>query len=190
MLAWLDSPVGVTKSNGVFSRKDVVQAVVEWDGLHGHGTRLGFDDIDRLTDTYLASGRVVGVDMTASQITRTGEPHWYTTTTVLDIERAVIAAYTNRLHPSPPADMRLVAAVTTGGNQFQAVVGPVGSGKTAALDVAARIWEQTGHRPLGASVTGTPPKSSKKPPSSQRGPSRRSSPNSVSADTPSPRRRC
>ena len=49
----------------------------------------------------------------------------------------------------------MVAAVTTGGNQFQAVVGPAGSGKTAALDVAARIWEQTGRRPLGASVTGT-----------------------------------
>ncbi len=47
VLAWLDSPVGVTKSNGVFSRKDVVQAVVqavvEWDGIHGHGTRLAFE---------------------------------------------------------------------------------------------------------------------------------------------------
>jgi conjugative relaxase-like TrwC/TraI family protein len=71
-ITWLDSPVGVTKSNGVFSRKDVVQAIVEWDGHHGHGTRLTFDDIDRITDTYLASGKVVGVDMAAAQITRTG----------------------------------------------------------------------------------------------------------------------
>jgi conjugative relaxase-like TrwC/TraI family protein len=177
-VAWLDSPVGVTKSNGVFSRKDVVQAIVEWDGQHGHGTRLTFDDIDRITDTYLASGNVVGVDMTASQITRTGEPHWYTTTTVLDMERAVIRAYTYATHPAPPAETSMVAAaithwetesghtlgadqqvmvaaITTGGNQFQAVVGPAGSGKTATLEIAARIWEQTGNKPLGASVTGT-----------------------------------
>jgi conjugative relaxase-like TrwC/TraI family protein len=176
-ITWLDSPVSVTGANGVLpqgcrpSNRRVGRPTRP-------RTRLQFDDIDRITDTYLASGNVVGVDMTAAQITRTGEPHWYTTTTVLDMERAVIQAYTYATHPAPPAETSMVAAainhwetstghtlgadqqvmvaaITTGGNQFQAVVGPAGSGKTAALEIAARIWEQTGNKPLGASVTGT-----------------------------------
>ena len=57
VLAWLDSPVGVTKSNGVFSRKDVVQAVVECDGIHGHDTRLAFDDIEADPSPHLFRGR-------------------------------------------------------------------------------------------------------------------------------------
>jgi conjugative relaxase-like TrwC/TraI family protein len=176
VLAWLDSPSGVTKSNAVFSRRDVVQAIVEWDGTHGTGTRLAYDDIDRLTDTYLTQQNVVALDMTAAQITRTGETNWYSTTTMLDLERTVIAAYTQvGGNHSIPSEMfaaarqdwehttghtlgndqaRMVAAITSSSNQFLPVVGPAGSGKTAALKVAATAWSAAGLQPIGASVTG------------------------------------
>ncbi len=177
VLKWLDSPVGVTRDNGVFSRKDVVQSIIDWDGFHGPGTRLGYDTIDRLTDFYLTGQSVVALDMTSAQITRTGETNWYTTTAVLNMERAVIGAYTNSHQPAPTTlshvataisdwehqtghtlgddQAAMVQAITTRTDQFMAVVGPAGSGKTAALEVAARAFEQAGYTPIGASVTGT-----------------------------------
>jgi conjugative relaxase-like TrwC/TraI family protein len=176
VLRWLDSPSGVTKSNAVFSRRDVVQAIVEWDGTHGTGTRLAYNDIDRLTDSYLTQQNVVALDMTPAQITRTGETNWYSTAAMLDLERTVIAAYTHaRSNHSIPPEMvaaahhdwehttghtlgddqaRMVAAITSSSNQFLPVVGPAGSGKTAALKVAATAWTTAGLQPIGASVTG------------------------------------
>ncbi len=51
--------------------------------------------------------------MTPAQITRTGETHWYSTTTMLDLERAVIGAYTNaRINHSVPPEMVDAARLT------------------------------------------------------------------------------
>ena len=177
VLAWLDSPVGVTKHNAVFGRRDVVQGIIDWDGTHGTGTRLDYDTIDRLTDTYLTSSSVVALAMTPGQITRTGETNWYSTTTMLDLEGAVIGAYKNaRINHSVPPEMvdaarltwenttghrlgpdqtEMVDAITSSTKQFLPVVGPAGSGKTAALHVAAQAWTTAGYQLLGASVTGT-----------------------------------
>ncbi len=177
LAAFLHSPQGITKSNAVFSRKDVVQAIVGWDGTHGAGTRLGFNDIDRITDTFLTGQNIVALDMTPAQVTRTGETHWYSTVAMLDLERAVINGYTHaRVNHSLDPDMvdaarrtwetttghtlgedqtRMVDAITTSAYQFLPVVGPAGTGKTAALNVAAQAWTAAGYKPLGASVTGT-----------------------------------
>jgi conjugative relaxase-like TrwC/TraI family protein len=177
VLAWLDSPVGVTRHNAVFGRRDVVQAIIEWDGTHGTGNRLDYDTIDRLADTYLTSPSVVTLAMTTAQVTRTGEVDWYSTTTMLDLERAVISAYTNaHINHSVLPEMvdaarltwentngnrlgadqaEMVDAITSSTQQFLPVVGPAGSGKTAALHVAAQAWTAAGYQPLGVSVTGT-----------------------------------
>jgi conjugative relaxase-like TrwC/TraI family protein len=177
LAAFLQSPQGVTKSNAVFSRKDVVQAIVDWDGTHGTGTRLGYNDIDRITDTFLSGHNIVALDMTPAQITRTGETHWYSTVAMLDLERAVINNYTHaRINHSLDPEMvdaarhtwetttghtlgddqtRMVDAITTSTYQFLPVVGPAGTGKTAALNVAAQAWTSAGYKTLGASVTGT-----------------------------------
>jgi conjugative relaxase-like TrwC/TraI family protein len=174
---FLHSPAGVTKSNAVFSRKDVVQAIVDWDGTHGTGTRLDYNDIDRTTDTFLTGHDIVALDMTPARITRTGETHWYSTVAMLDLERAVIDSYTHaRINHSLDLEMvdaarhswetttghtlgddqaRMVDAITTSTYQFLPVVGPAGTGKTAALNVAAQAWTTAGYKPLGASVTGT-----------------------------------
>ena len=49
----------------------------------------------------------------------------------------------------------MVHAICGSGDRFQAVVGPAGTGKTAALEVAARAWEAAGYRVIGAAVNGT-----------------------------------
>jgi conjugative relaxase-like TrwC/TraI family protein len=174
---FLQSPQGVTKSNAVFSRKDVVQAIVELDGTHGTGTRLDYNDIDRITDTFLTGHNIVALDMTPAQITRTGETHWYSTVAILDLERAVINNYTHACvnhslapemvdaaritwetttgHTFGDDQARMVDAITTSAYQFLPVVGPAGTGKTAALNVAAQAWTAAGYKPVGASVTGT-----------------------------------
>ncbi len=48
----------------------------------------------------------------------------------------------------------MVRAITTSGRGVLCVVGPAGSGKTTALAVAARAWEEAGYRVLGTSVNG------------------------------------
>ena len=129
-----------------------------------------------LPTAYLTQQNVVALDMTTGQITRTGETNWYSTAAMLDLERTVIAAYTHgRSNHSIPPEMvaaarhdwehttghtlgddqtRMVAAITSSSNQFLPVVGPAGSGKTAALKVAATAWTTAGMQPIGASVTG------------------------------------
>ncbi len=151
VLAWLDSAVGVTRQNAVFSRREVVQAIVEWDGTFGGGTRLDLDTIDRLTDTYLATPNVVGLDMTGAQVTRTGETRWYSTVAMVELERAVIDAYMNaRINHS--VDRRMVDAArlswenTTGlrlGDDQVAMVdavttSPAGSSRSSARLARAR----------------------------------------------------
>ncbi len=49
----------------------------------------------------------------------------------------------------------MVRSICGSGDRFQAVVGPAGSGKTAALEVAARAWESAGYEVIGAAVNGT-----------------------------------
>jgi conjugative relaxase-like TrwC/TraI family protein len=49
----------------------------------------------------------------------------------------------------------MVAAVCTSGDAVQCVLGPAGSGKTYALAIAARAWQEAGFTVWGASVNGT-----------------------------------
>ena len=49
----------------------------------------------------------------------------------------------------------MVRSITTSGDRVQCVIGPAGTSKTAALNIAARAWETAGYRVIGATVNGT-----------------------------------
>ncbi len=178
LTTWLHSPDGVTRRNGIFGRRDVVQHLIDHDAAHG-SNRLTADLVERLTDTWLASPDVVTVTVPAHQRARTGETRWYTTTAVLALEYDVINAYLtgmNQLVAAAQPDTvtaainawqtasghtlgddqaAMVHHITTSPDRYSIVVGPAGTGKTAALEVAARAWEASGWKPLGVAVTGS-----------------------------------
>jgi conjugative relaxase-like TrwC/TraI family protein len=69
---------------------------------------------------------------------------------------AAIAAHEEATGGRLGGDQRaMVAAVCTSGDAVQCVLGPAGSGKTYALAVAARAWQEAGFTVWGASVNGT-----------------------------------
>ncbi len=180
---FIDGPDGVTKRSGIFARRDVVQALIDFDGTTGpietRGTRLNLDTIDQLVDTWLARHDVIAVDVPNAQRARTGEDRWYTTANTLQLEQSVIAAYENGIgtyiaavKPGTLAaamndwqhttgftlgddQTAMITAVTTSPDRFGIVVGPAGTGKTAALEVAARIFETSGVGIVGVAVTGS-----------------------------------
>ncbi len=177
LMKLLDSPEGVTERSGIFTRRDVVQRLIDFDATHG-SNRLNHHDIERLTDNYLTSRTVVQVDVPSAQRARTGEARWYTTTATLRLELNVIDAYRqgcNAITPAVNADTIDIAISrwqhatghTLGDDQaamvrdtcitrdrYAIVVGPAGTGKTGAIEVAARAWEESGWKLLGVSVTG------------------------------------
>jgi len=179
----LSSPTGVTANAALFDRRATINAIVDhahgrlsavevltradhW--LHSEavipleqGTEFAGELIGRHRPTSLTPGEI-----------------WYTTPEIVWIETAILDGYTaghaagvgrvdaEKLVESVQRwearsghrlgdDQRdAVAAICMSGDRFQAMVGPAGSGKTAALEVAARAWEAAGFTPVGAAVNG------------------------------------
>ena len=48
----------------------------------------------------------------------------------------------------------MVRAICTSGDQFQAVIGRAGAGKTTALQAAVSAWDEAGYRVIGAAPFG------------------------------------
>ena len=58
LFVWLGSPAGLTRSSGVFSRSDIVEAVVSWDADHGGGTRLRATAIQDVADRVMGGAGI------------------------------------------------------------------------------------------------------------------------------------
>ena len=171
----LVGPDGVTKQRAVFDRRDVIQAVVD----HAGG-RLSGDEVVEHSDRWLRSEAVIplstGLDSAAPGSV---DRQLFTTPTMVRIEQAITDAYerghdqdagvvpehvveteirrweTATGHVLGDDQRAMVHSICGSGDRFQAVVGPAGSGKTAALEVAARAWESAGYTVRGAAVNGT-----------------------------------
>ncbi|MGH9190967.1 MAG: AAA family ATPase [Acidimicrobiales bacterium] len=70
------------------------------------------------------------------------------------VERVVAAKQTELGHPLSRGQRRAVDRICQSGRAINVVVGVAGSGKTTALDVAARALEATGHQVLGTATSG------------------------------------
>ncbi len=146
------------------------------DQIEAHAdTWLGTDAAIALQQAP-ANAELIGHE---GKVTLAAGVQWYTTPTMVAIEEAIAAAYQNGhdqhagLVPAAIIDTAItqweessgrrlgddqaamVRAICGSGDRFQAVVGPAGSGKTAALEVAARAWHAAGFTVVGAAVNGT-----------------------------------
>lgn len=121
---------------------------------------------------------VVAINVPGDIYARGGGVSWCTTESMLAIEHAVINSYqagrgtlagvdeavTNDAILAWERDTgktlgvdqgAMVRDITTGTDRIGLVVGPAGTGKTAALEVACRAWENAELTPFGLAVTGS-----------------------------------
>ncbi len=174
----LASAAGVTEQATTFDRRDVIQQVAEW-----AGNRLPAPQITDLADQWLASHHAIRLAPTPAEripADRRARDRWlaagvrYTTPEMLALEAwleqafvagrdagvgVVPAAITDGVLASRPImghdQAAVVRAVTSSAHLVQCVVGPAGTGKTFAIEAAARAWEAAGYDVLGAAVGGT-----------------------------------
>lgn len=183
LFAHLAAEGGPTATQATFDRRDVLQAVAAWsiDRLSAEACQ---DLADRwlVTPEVVAlqpdQARTWGADLIHrgdGTTVAVGTEQLYTTRTVLALERRIADRYragrgagravvpqatVERVLAEPSfahlADEQrdLVRRVTTSGDGTGLVVGPAGTGKTTALEAAARSWEAAGHQVVGASVNG------------------------------------
>lgn len=183
LFAEMASAHGVTELANAFDRRDVIQYVAEWAGDRLSAAEVcDLADAWLATEVVVSldaslrdrrAGDVIRLAGGATVSAVEGEP-LYTTRGMLELEERIAATYERGRHvgaglvdaevveanlaarPRLGADqVAMVRVVTGSGHRIQCVLGPAGSGKTTALEAAARAWEEAGYRPMGAAVQGT-----------------------------------
>ncbi len=161
-------PEGLTRQTTTFDRNNLLQAIA---AALPVGTEVDVAGIEALADGVLLDPRVVHTSPTDG----TGEAHeWsprWTTAELLAIEEhALDLAELLRSRPVDAAPRGLVEwaigqrnlgsdqaamvrSLTTAPQSLHVVVGPAGSGKTAALAAAATVWQLNGRKIMGASLS-------------------------------------
>ncbi len=180
----LSSTKGVTEQTAIFDRRNVIEATTDFSGGRLNADEV-IDLADRWLNTdqviELRTQDGVSADLIgdAGKVTLTPGLVRYTTPDIIHTEQTIALAYprghnigagvvdpaitqaaierwqTLTGHTLGADQAAMVHAITSSGDRFQAVVGPAGSGKTAALEVAARAWEADGYTLYGAAVNGT-----------------------------------
>ncbi|MEZ5278985.1 MAG: MobF family relaxase [Acidimicrobiales bacterium] len=169
----LAGPDGVTEQKTIFDRRDVIQTIVD----HTAG-RLSADEVEHHADAWLHSIEAIPLEPGDRKPVGVGGQQ-YTTPTMIRLEESIAASYVGGHDTNSavvPADIinaeitrwetasghrlgndqrAMVHSICGSGDRHQAVVGPAGSGKTSALEVAARAWEAAGYQVVGAAVNGT-----------------------------------
>ena len=183
LFALMASPEGVTEHASTFDRRDVLQFVSDWAGDRLSADAIedladawlltpeivpldaARDDARRGDVIRRSDGR---------RVSAVGTDRLYTTRAMLAIEEAIDAAYVRGRDAQVPTvaphrveavlasrghlgddQVEMVRAITTSSARIQVVYGPAGSGKTTALEAAARAWELEGYNVIGGAVQGT-----------------------------------
>jgi conjugative relaxase-like TrwC/TraI family protein len=184
LFAFLGSEEGVTANQATFDRRHVLQAVASWsvDRLSATacqelaGRWLACPEVVPLQPTTERSWGRDLIHRHDGTTVAVGAEQLYTTRGILALERridtryragrsigrAVIPAETVERVLADPAfahladeQQALVRQIATSGDETGLVCGPAGTGKTTAVEAAARAWELAGHRVVGASVNGS-----------------------------------
>lgn len=176
----LASHRGVTEQVAIFDRRDVIQAVAtnvsdrltaaEIEDLADQW--LGTEAVVPLEVTDGARRETIGFG--TAQVSLTPDEQRYTTPHMLLIEQRVVDSHAAGLgeryglvDPSKveaainesstdlgPDQAAMVRAICTSGDQFQAVIGRAGAGKTTALQAAVSAWDNAGYKVIGAAPFG------------------------------------
>ncbi len=172
----LASQRGVTEQAAIFDRRDVLQAVATYANDRMTATEiedladqwLGTEAVIPLEVNDGARRETIGHG--AAQVSLTPDEQRYTTPHMLTIEQRVIQNHKNGIDTShaqikphavenaitnSPVDLgadqaAMIRAITTSGDQFQAVIGRAGAGKTTALQTAVHAWQQGDYQVIGA----------------------------------------
>jgi len=183
LFAMLGGPQGVTEHHATFDRRDLLQAVTRWsvDRLSAQACERLADEWLRRPEVVALRSEDHRAS-TADRIRRRdgtvvagAAEQWFTTTEMVALEaridhryrqgrgmsRAVVPAESVETVLARPGfahlsgeQQALVRRITASGDETGLVKGPAGTGKTTALEAAARAWEDAGYRVLGASVNG------------------------------------
>lgn len=178
---WIDR--SVVEQAPTFSRGEVIEVICRWT-VGDRLVVLPPDEVVRLADRYLASERVVELEgrnrLGRDTITRgdgvrvdaTGGEPIFTTVEHVRREARVLRSFDDGVGTGAAAldaddvvaaqgwstlaaeQRAFVRALCTSGMRVQCAVGRPGAGKTHSLATAARAWEATGHRVVGAAVKG------------------------------------
>ncbi|MGH9285526.1 MAG: MobF family relaxase, partial [Acidimicrobiales bacterium] len=177
------SPRGVTELAATFDRRDALQFVAAWAGDRLGAadieeladTWLTRPEVVRLDDRRADTRSADVIQRADGRIVRgTASEAAYTTTQMLAVEAAITSLYeagrSAGVGVVPPDTLaavlaqrphlgedqvEMVRSITASGHRAQPVYGPAGSGKTTALEAAARAWEAAGYTIIGAAVQGT-----------------------------------
>ncbi len=172
---------GVTEQRAIFDRRDVIQAIVDHAGgrlsgdeVEHHADRwlhtpaaIPLNELDAekdgkirnfglsVHDTTYTTPTMVTLETSISDGYQRGHEAGAACVDDHHIEAAIASWETTTGHKLGDDQVQMVRSICGSGDRFQAVVGPAGSGKTAALEVAARAWESAGFEVIGAAVNGT-----------------------------------
>ncbi len=161
-------PEGLTLQATTFDRNDLLQAIA---AALPAGADFNIADIETLADRVIRDPRVVrtGGDNGADGAHQ-WTPRWTTTELLAIEEHALDLAELLRSRPVEAAPRGLaewaigqgnlggdqaamVRSLTSAPTSLHVVVGPAGSGKTAALAAAATVWQLNGRKIMGASLS-------------------------------------
>lgn len=177
----LAAPWGITADDSIFTRGDVLAALVNFSVLDEDGHErpliLPPSEFERLADDFLASHHVV--ELVPSDAADAPVPRQlrhrgvFTTVEMLAVQQGILDGHTEGLdagrgvvdatsvdhvlarHPKLSDEQRaLVRTFTGSGHALQCAVGRAGAGKTTAMAAAATAWQAAGYEVRGAAVKG------------------------------------
>jgi conjugative relaxase-like TrwC/TraI family protein len=180
LYAHLSSHRGVTEQSAIFDRRDVIKAIAEYsvDRL-GAAEISDLADHWLSTDAVVAleindGARRETIGTGTAQVSLAPDEQRYSTPEMLALEKRTVELHRNGIRTgkalvdpavvehaittstktrgfdlgADQADM--VRAITTSGDQFQAVQGLAGAGKTTAIAAAVDAWNNAGYDVIGA----------------------------------------
>jgi conjugative relaxase-like TrwC/TraI family protein len=172
----LAGPAGLCAGGSVFTRGEVIAALVDMDISHqGEEARpllLPADEVERLADEFLACDLVVELlSPEERKISALATEPLFTTAEMLSVQGTILqrfrAGRSTGAALVQPVDLdaaiatdeqlsheqrALVHSFCTRGHRFQCAIGRAGSGKTTAMRAAAAAWAATGYRVVGTAV--------------------------------------
>lgn len=176
IFARLAGPAGLCAGTSIFTRGEVIAALVDMDISHeGQPARpllLPADDIEQLADEFLASDLVVELlPEEKREISALAAEPLFTTAEILSVQDTILQrcragrSAGAALVPTVPLEAAiatneqlsheqraLVRNFCTNGHRVQCAIGRAGSGKTTAMRAAAAAWTAAGYRVLGTAV--------------------------------------
>ncbi|MGH9030533.1 MAG: MobF family relaxase [Acidimicrobiia bacterium] len=177
LLDRLAGPEGITAGGSVFTRGDVLAALVDAPtGPSGQEQPLlvGATELEEIADEFLASARVVPLRPVegAPRLRGLGDEPVYMTREMLGVQQRIIDRFRRGMRGGGATGLvddvaaviaadglsaeqaHLVRAFCSSGHRVQCAVGRAGTGKTTAMRAAADAWTRAGYRVLGAAVKG------------------------------------